>query len=235
MSTTTSNPGPSHADKKDKKRKKTTTGVITEAEYDDLRAGFDLIIAFFHQYAMFHDLSDKFGKVIQHYGPIHSHEMDEKMKQFQSSQTQFLLLLKGREQTLKVMENICMERFGAALRNLYQVRRSHDLVLAIEAQQKYKIENLKKHSGYANRSSDQQQQDTAEVTFAVATRGEHEQHPHRFTLEQMKKGAKDRLDDREGRLAMESLALRGLRQLAKITTRNEEQVKNWKASYPTPQ
>lgn len=208
-------------------------GVITPAEHEELKAGFDHIIDFFRRYATFHDLSDNFIEVIHDYGPIPKHDLDERMKQFSSSQSQVLLLLKGREQTLKVMENICTERFGTALRNLYQVRRSLDLVHSIETQQKYKIESLRKHSGYANQGSDQQ--DTAVVTFILAPDPSSEQEPRRIGLEQMKKLTKERLDDREGRLAMESLALRGLRQLLKMTTRNEEQVKNWKANRsPSP-
>lgn len=218
MSTTTnigSNSG--HSDKKDKRhRKKTLTGFISQIEHDDLQVSFDLVIKFFERYALFHDLSDAFVAIIKDYGPIPSPALDELMKKFHNSQTQFGLFLKGREQTLKVMENICMERFGAALRNFHQLRRSADLLQEIDAQQRNKVANLKKHSGYA--ISDDYDKST--ISFTVASPSSHGGNP---AVEQMKK-------DRESRLAMESLALRGIRQLMKITSRNEEQVKYWKAA-----
>lgn len=217
-------------DKKEKKRKR-TTGVITGEEYEELKTGFDLVIAFFQQYADHHGLTEQFIHVIKEYGPILSQELDEGMRQFQYSQSQFLLFLKGREQTLRTMETICMERFGAALKNLYQVRRTHDLVLAIDSQQKYKIESLKKHSTYASHLNDQL--DRSVVTFTISPDPRQEQVSH-VGLEQMKRLAKERLDDRESRLGLEVLALRGLRQLLKITTRNEEQVKNWKPQPNSP-
>jgi hypothetical protein len=216
--------------KDDKKpRKKATAGIITVAEHVDLKANFDHVILFFQRYAAYHDLSDKFILVIQEFGPIPSNDLDDRMRQFEYSQTQFLQLFKYRKQTLKIIEGICMERFGVALRNFYQVRVSHDMVLAIDAQQKHKIESLKKHSSYTNYAADHQ--DTSDVHFTLApSDGEHES--RQVTLEQMTKMTKDRMSDRESRLAMESLALRGLRQLLKINTRNEEQAKNWKSSRP---
>lgn len=216
--------------KKDKKRKKATTGAITNEEYEELKSGFDLIIAFFHRYAEHHNLSEHFVHAIKEYGPILSQDLDEGMQQFQYSQSQFLLFLRGREQTLRTMETICMERFGAALKNVYQVRQTHDLVLAIESQQKYKIESLKKHATYASHIHDQL--DRSVVTFAVTADPPHDHEA--IGMEQMKRMTKERVEDRECRLALESVALRGLRQLLKITTRNEEQVKNWKPHHNSP-
>ena len=209
---------PSEAPAKVKKRKE-RAGAITEQEYRELKESFDLITGFFDKYASFHKLSHGFVTVIRSYGPLTSEDLEAAMQEHQNSEVQFVQRLRGREQTLKTMEAVCLERWAHALRSLYHVRQVSDLAAAIEAQDKSKSDILRKHSAYQVHEG---QRDETEFKFTL-TDGKS------VDLQGIKRDLEPRLKDRERRLALESLALRALRQLLKITSRTEEQVKNWKA------
>ena len=201
---------------------------ISSGEYAELKEGFDRIIVFFGHYARFHSLSTTFLHVVRRYGPMPEKEISDWMDRFHGSQSQVIQVMKSREQTLNTMEAICMQRFGAALRNFYQVRRIHDIVYAIDNQQKYKSEKLIKHSGYASVANSA----TADVVFTITSDSTQDRKPVQVSLDEMRARVNMSLTDRETRIKVEILALRAVRQLQRITVRNEDLIKNWRGSRP---
>lgn len=196
---------------------------ISSGEYAELKVGFDRIIAFFkHHYAHHHSLSNNFVDVVKKYGPMPDSEIGSWMERFHGSQSQVVQVLKSREQTLNTMEAICMQRFSAALGNFYQARRIHDMVLAIDNQEKYKAEKLSKHSGFAGITNDDKT-----VVFTLTSSSPQDRKPVQVSLDEMRAIVKRTLEDRDNRIKLEILALRAIRQLQRITVRNEDLVKNW--------